>query len=120
MTTLEDTAKVLGRMVDAIVLRTGPHATLEELDESALVRILKEPKNALTRQYQKLFEMEGVHLRFTDGALGAIAREVVGWGETRQVLTPANLLKSRQLVEAFDEHAEICDRDEASRERQPA
>jgi hypothetical protein len=36
------------------------------------------------------------------------------------VLTPANLLKSRQLVEAFDEHAEICDRDETSRERQPA
>ena len=47
------------------------------LDEAALVRILKEPKNALTRQYQKLFEMEGVHLRFTDGALGAIAREAL-------------------------------------------
>src|SRR5216117_3562995 len=52
-------------------------ATLEELDETALVRILKEPKNALTRQYQKLFEMEGVHLRFTDGALAAIAREAL-------------------------------------------
>src|SRR4029077_18233135 len=51
--------------------------TLQELDESALVRILREPKNALTRQYQKLFEMEGVHLRFTDGALGAIAREAL-------------------------------------------
>jgi len=49
-----------------------------------------------------------------------IAREVVAWGETRKVLTPANLSKSRQLVEAFDEHAEICDRDETSRERQPA
>src|SRR5205807_2453646 len=52
-------------------------ATLEELEETALVRILKEPKNALTRQYQKLFEMEGVHLRFTDGALSAIAREAL-------------------------------------------
>ncbi len=41
------------------------------------MRILKEPKNALTRQYQKLFEMEGVHLKFTDGALTAIAREAL-------------------------------------------
>jgi ATP-dependent Clp protease ATP-binding subunit ClpX len=52
-------------------------ATLDELGEHALQRILKEPKNALTRQYQRLFEMEGVHLRFTDGALGAIAREAL-------------------------------------------
>ncbi len=52
-------------------------ATLDELDEHDLVRILKEPKNALTRQYQKLFDMEGVHLKFTDGALEAIAREAL-------------------------------------------
>ncbi|MFQ5852395.1 MAG: ATP-dependent Clp protease ATP-binding subunit ClpX [Candidatus Binatia bacterium] len=52
-------------------------ATLDELDESALVRILKEPKNALTKQYCKLFEMEGVHLRFADEALWAIAREAM-------------------------------------------
>jgi ATP-dependent Clp protease ATP-binding subunit ClpX len=52
-------------------------ATLDELHEQDLVRILKEPKNALTRQYQKLFEMEGVHLKFTDGALVAIAREAL-------------------------------------------
>ena len=49
-----------------------------------------------------------------------LAREVVAWGETRKVLTPANLAKSRQLVEAFDEHAEICERDASERERQPA
>ncbi len=41
------------------------------------MRILKEPKNALTRQYQKLFEMENVHLKFTEGALTAIAREAL-------------------------------------------
>jgi len=52
-------------------------ATLDELDEKDLVRILREPKNALTRQYQKLFEMEGVHLKFTDAALEAIAREAL-------------------------------------------
>ena len=39
------------------------------------MRILKEPKNALTKQYAKLFEMENVRLKFTDGALRAIARE---------------------------------------------
>jgi ATP-dependent Clp protease ATP-binding subunit ClpX len=50
-------------------------ATLDELPEEALIRILKEPKNALLRQFQKLFEMEGVNLRLTDSALAAIARE---------------------------------------------
>jgi ATP-dependent Clp protease ATP-binding subunit ClpX len=48
-------------------------ATLEELDRAALVSILTEPKNALVKQYQKLLELEGVSLRFTDGALRAIA-----------------------------------------------
>jgi len=62
-------------LIPEFVGRLPVIATLQELDESALVRILREPKNALTRQYQKLFEMEGVHLRFTDGALTAIARE---------------------------------------------
>jgi ATP-dependent Clp protease ATP-binding subunit ClpX len=52
-------------------------ATLDELNESALIRILKEPKNALLRQFQKLFEMEGVNLRLTDSALAAIAREAM-------------------------------------------
>ena len=50
-------------------------ATLDELNEATLVRILTEPKNALVKQYGKLFEMEDVNLRFTDSALSAIARE---------------------------------------------
>lgn len=52
-------------------------ATLDDLDEAALVAILREPKNALIRQYQKLFEFEKVKLRFTEGALVAIAREAL-------------------------------------------
>ncbi len=52
-------------------------ATLDELDEEALVRILSEPKNALVKQYQKLFDMEGVDLRFSDGALVAVAVEAL-------------------------------------------
>jgi ATP-dependent Clp protease ATP-binding subunit ClpX len=50
-------------------------AVLDELDEDSLVRILTEPKNALVKQYQKLFELENVDLKFTNGALTALARE---------------------------------------------
>jgi ATP-dependent Clp protease ATP-binding subunit ClpX len=64
-------------MIPEFVGRLPVLATLEELDEQALVRILREPKNALVRQYQKLFDMENVHLRFTEGALTAIAREAL-------------------------------------------
>ncbi len=52
-------------------------ATLDELSMDALVDILKKPKNALVRQYQKLFEFENVKLRFTEGALMAIAKEAI-------------------------------------------
>jgi ATP-dependent Clp protease ATP-binding subunit ClpX len=52
-------------------------ATLEELDEEALVRILTEPKNALAKQYQKLFEMEGCELEFREDALHAVARKAM-------------------------------------------
>ena len=52
-------------------------ATLGELNESALIKILKEPKNALIKQFSKLMEMEGVNLRFTDSALSAIAKEAL-------------------------------------------
>jgi ATP-dependent Clp protease ATP-binding subunit ClpX len=52
-------------------------ATLEELDEKALVQILTEPKNALTKQYQKLFAMENVALEFREGVLAAIAQKAL-------------------------------------------
>jgi zinc/manganese transport system ATP-binding protein len=65
-----------------------------------------------------LHDIEQVRAHFPTTLL--LAREVVAWGDTRKVLTPANLAKSRQLVEAFDEHAEVCERDEEARERQPA
>ncbi len=64
-------------MIPEFIGRLPVIATLEELDEGALVRILREPKNALTRQYQKLFDMENVHLRFTEGALAAISNEAL-------------------------------------------
>ena len=52
-------------------------ATLEDLDETALVQILTEPKNALVKQYQRLFEMEDVKLTITSDALKAIARKAI-------------------------------------------
>ncbi len=64
-------------MIPEFIGRLPVLATLEELDEQSLVRILREPKNALVRQYQKLFDLENVHLRFTEGALTAIAREAL-------------------------------------------
>jgi ATP-dependent Clp protease ATP-binding subunit ClpX len=64
-------------LIPEFVGRLPVIATLDELNEDALVRILQEPKNALTKQYCKLFEMEGVHLNFTDEALWAIAQEAM-------------------------------------------
>jgi ATP-dependent Clp protease ATP-binding subunit ClpX len=61
-------------MIPEFVGRLPVITTLEELDEAALVDILTKPRNALTKQYRKLLEMDGVSLRFTDGALQAIAR----------------------------------------------
>jgi len=52
-------------------------ATLSELNEDSLVRILSEPKNALVKQFEKLFEIEGVNLRFTDSALTAVAKKAI-------------------------------------------
>lgn len=52
-------------------------ATLEDLDEDALITILTKPKNALVKQYQRLFEMEDVELEFTDGALVEIAKRAI-------------------------------------------
>jgi len=51
--------------------------TLTELDESALMRVLTEPKNALTKQYKKLFELDNVTLSFTEGALNAVAERAI-------------------------------------------
>ena len=60
-------------LIPEFVGRLPVIATLEELDQDALVRILTEPKNSLTRQYAKLFEMEGVEIDFREDALRAIA-----------------------------------------------
>jgi ATP-dependent Clp protease ATP-binding subunit ClpX len=64
-------------LIPEFVGRLPVLATLEELDEKSLIRILTEPKNALVKQYQKLFEFENVKLKFTDGALTRVAKEAM-------------------------------------------
>jgi ATP-dependent Clp protease ATP-binding subunit ClpX len=64
-------------LIPEFVGRLPVLATLEDLDEPALIQILTEPKNALVKQYQRLFEMESVDLTFHDGALSAIAKKAI-------------------------------------------
>jgi ATP-dependent Clp protease ATP-binding subunit ClpX len=64
-------------LIPEFVGRLPVVATLEELDEEALVRILQEPKNSLIRQYQTIFEFEGVELKFTPEAMVAVAKEAL-------------------------------------------
>jgi ATP-dependent Clp protease ATP-binding subunit ClpX len=75
-------------------------ATLEDLDEEALVKILTEPKNALVKQYQRLFEMEDVRLDFAEDALGAIARRAIARKTGARGLR--SILESILLESMFD------------------
>lgn len=64
-------------LIPEFVGRVPVNVTLDLLDEDALVKILREPKNSIVKQYQKLFEMDGVRLTFTDDALKAVAKKSV-------------------------------------------
>ncbi len=64
-------------LIPEFVGRLPVVTALDELDEEALVDILTKPRNALVKQYQKLFEMDGVALKFTEGALRAVARAAI-------------------------------------------
>jgi ATP-dependent Clp protease ATP-binding subunit ClpX len=67
-------------MIPELVGRLPIVATLEPLDEDALVRVLAEPKNSVVRQYQKLFKLDGIQLQFADDALRAAARRCTELG----------------------------------------
>jgi ATP-dependent Clp protease ATP-binding subunit ClpX len=64
-------------LIPEFVGRLPVIATLEDLDIDALVKILTEPKNALVKQYQKLFDLESVGLGFTDDALVAVSKKAI-------------------------------------------
>src|SRR6266850_3429913 len=67
-------------LIPEFVGRLPVIATLHDLDDAALVRILKEPKNAIIKQYQKYFDLEKVRLKFTDDAVACIAKEALKRG----------------------------------------
>jgi ATP-dependent Clp protease ATP-binding subunit ClpX len=64
-------------LIPEFVGRLPVVATLDDLDESALISILTEPKNALVKQYKRLFEMEGANLEFSEDSLKAIAKKAI-------------------------------------------
>ncbi len=103
----------------ALILLDEPFRAVDTKTVADLIALILRWQSEGRTVLAALHDMEQVRAHFPATLL--LAREVVAWGETRKVLTPANLAKSRQLIEAFDEHAEICERDEsAARERQPA
>jgi len=97
-------------LIPELVGRLPVIATMEELVEDDLIRILKEPKNALSKQYQKLFEYEGVTLSFTEGAYKAIAQKALarksGARGLRSVMEECMLDVMYELPS--DEHASEC------------
>lgn len=103
-------------LIPEFVGRLPVIATLNELDEESLISILKEPKNALVKQYQKLFELENIHLKFTDGALIAVARQALkrktGARGLRSVLETA-MLDVMYEIPSLDRVREVVINEEA-------
>jgi ATP-dependent Clp protease ATP-binding subunit ClpX len=98
-------------LIPEFVGRLPVVGVLDDLDESALVQILTKPKNAITKQYQRLFEFENVKLKFTDDSLSAIAREAlsrkVGARGLRMILEELMLdlmyhLPSQKKIKEFE------------------
>jgi ATP-dependent Clp protease ATP-binding subunit ClpX len=96
---------------------------LNDLDEAALVEILTKPRNAIIRQYQRMFEFENVKLRFSDGSLQGIAREAlhrkVGARGLRMILEDLMLdlmyhLPSQKRVKDFEVTKEMVERRDVS------
>jgi zinc/manganese transport system ATP-binding protein len=102
----------------ALILLDEPFRAVDSKTVADLIALILRWHGEGRTVLAALHDMEQVRAHFPETLL--LARELVAWGETAKVLTPANLQKSRQLVEAFDEHAEICERDGDVRRRQPA
>jgi len=110
-------------LIPEFVGRLPVVATLEELDEAALIQILTEPRNALTKQYQKLFAMENVELEFREGVLQAIAKKALarkaGARGLRSILENALLDIMFDLPSIENVNKVVLDENNASGEIQP-
>jgi ATP-dependent Clp protease ATP-binding subunit ClpX len=96
-------------LIPEFVGRLPVFATLEDLDEAALISILTEPKNALVKQYQRLFDMEGVKLEFSDESLSAIAKKAI------ERKTGARGLRSIMENMLMDTMYEVPDKDDVEK-----
>ncbi|WP_029522880.1 ATP-dependent Clp protease ATP-binding subunit ClpX [Persephonella sp. KM09-Lau-8] len=98
-------------------------ATLEELDEDALVRVLTEPKNALIKQYKKLLAMDGVELEFTEDAIREIAREAIarktGARGLRAIVEEIMLDVMYEVPQAKGIKKVVIDKDVVLKKKQP-
>jgi ATP-dependent Clp protease ATP-binding subunit ClpX len=110
-------------LIPEFVGRMPVVGVLEDLDESALIDILTRPKNAIVKQYQRLFEFENVRLKFTDDALRAVARQAmarkVGARGLRMILEELMLdlmyhLPSQKKVKEFEVTREMVEKRDVS------
>ena len=110
-------------LIPEFVGRLPVIATLDDLDEDALVQILREPKNALVKQYGKLFDMEDVKLDFTDDALIAIAKKAIerktGARGLRSILEGILLDSMYDLPTLEDVSEVVIDKDVAEGRKEP-
>ena len=92
-------------LIPELVGRIPVSAALSALDEEALVRVLTEPRNSLMRQYEQLFQLSGVELRFTRGALREVAKSALGMGTgARGLRTVCERLLTETMFEAPGMH----------------
>jgi ATP-dependent Clp protease ATP-binding subunit ClpX len=102
-------------LIPELVGRLPVVSTFRQLDRTALVRILTEPRNALIKQYQKLFELDGVELEFTEDAIGAIAEQALlrrtGARATRAILEEVLLDVMFEVPSRDDVARVVIDRD---------
>ena len=110
-------------LIPEFIGRLPVMATVEDLDMDALIRILTEPKNALTRQYARMFEMDDVELVFTPDSLDAIAAQAIKRGTgargLRAILEEVLLNTMYDLPSRTDVERVVIDRDVVAREGQP-
>ena len=98
-------------------------ASLDSLDEAALVRILKEPKNSIVKQYKKIFEIDGVELEITDEALKEVAQEAIEKGTgargLRTILEETMMEVMYQIPSMTDVEKCIVDKDSVKKREMP-
>lgn len=94
----------------AVILLDEPFRAIDTKTVAELIALILRWRGEGRTVLAALHDMDQVRAHFPQTLI--LAREVVAWGDTKKVLTPAILAKSRQLTEAFDAHAHVCERDE--------